>query len=172
MFGVTVPDGPDAVRVGTTEREDSMRALGEHFAQGRLPIAEYEQRVGAAAEAVTRADLRALFTDLPAPHPPFLVPPTWAAPTPPPALPYYPPPNPMYGRVSPYDEVMSDRSKTVAGLLQILLPFGAGRFYTGHYAIAILQLLTCGGLWIWCIVDGIILLANGGRDGEGRRLRD
>ncbi|WP_281274694.1 DUF1707 domain-containing protein [Actinokineospora cianjurensis] len=168
---MSVPGGPDSVRVGTTEREDSMRALGEHFAQGRLPISEYEQRVGAAADAVTRGDLRVLFADLPAPHPPFLVPPTWAAPPPQP-LPYYPPANQAFGPPVQYGEMLSDRSKVVAGLLQIFLPFGVGRFYTGNYGIAIAQLVTCGGFGIWCLVDGIVLLVSGGHDGEGRRLRD
>ncbi|MBM7773012.1 hypothetical protein JOD54_003216 [Actinokineospora baliensis] len=163
---MSAPGGPDGVRVGTTEREDAMRALGEHFAQGRLPIDEYEQRVGDASAAVTRADLRVLFADLPAPHPPFLVPPTWATPAPV-VMPAYPQHAP-----TPYVEVYSYRSKVVAGLLQILLPFGAGRFYTGHYGMAIAQLLTCGGFGIWCLIDGVILLANGGHDAEGRRLRD
>ncbi|GAA2972936.1 TM2 domain-containing protein [Actinokineospora diospyrosa] len=158
------------MRVGTTEREDAMRALGEHFAQGRLPMDEYEQRVGAAADAVTRGDLRELFTDLPAPHPPFLVPPTWAAPAPV-AMPSYPQPYPPH-MPAPYVEVYSHRSKVVAGLLQILVPFGAGRFYTGHYGIAVAQLLTCGGFGIWCLIDGVVLLVSGGLDAEGRRLRD
>ena len=47
----------------------------------------------------------------------------------------------------------SDKSKLVAGLLQIFLPFGIGRFYIGDTKIGVLQLvvtvLTCGigGLW-------------------------
>src|SRR5215813_10008993 len=43
----------------------------------------------------------------------------------------------------------SDKSKMVAGLLQIFLgSFGVGRFYTGHMGLAIAQIavtwLTCG----------------------------
>ncbi|WP_026424339.1 DUF1707 domain-containing protein [Actinokineospora inagensis] len=174
---MNVPGDPDAVRVGTSEREDAVRALGEHFAQGRLHVDEYELRVGGATEAVTRADLRVLFHDLPAPYPPFMAPPMWAAP-PPPAYPMSPPgyppayPPPYGGPPAPMGEVYSTKSKLVAGLLQIFLPFGAGRFYTGHYGIAIAQLLTCGGFGIWCLVDGIVLLVNGGHDGEGRKLID
>ncbi len=47
----------------------------------------------------------------------------------------------------------SDKSKIVAGLLQIFLPFGIGRFYIGDTKIGVIQLivtvLTCGigGLW-------------------------
>jgi len=68
----------------------------------------------------------------------------------------------------------SDKSKVAAGLLQILLPFGVGRFYTGHIAIGIAQLLTSficiGG--IWCLVDGILMLTGSVPDVEGRPLRE
>ncbi|WP_091456310.1 DUF1707 domain-containing protein [Actinokineospora iranica] len=167
------PAGPDSVRIGTAEREDAIRVLGEHFAAGRLGVAEYEQRVGLAVDAVNRGDLRPLFADLPAPYPPFMAPPVWPAP-PPPVTPHYP----AYAPVRPYPSApqqwgeYSDKSKVVAGLLQILVPFGAGRFYTGHTGIAVAQLLTCGGFGLWCLIDGIILLVNGGTDGYGRRLRD
>jgi hypothetical protein len=72
---------------------------------------------------------------------------------------------------------LSDKSKVMAGLLQILLgSFGAGRFYTGHTGIAIGQIaatwLTCGVGAIWPLIDGIMILVNGGTDSDGRRLRD
>src|SRR3954453_13832902 len=35
----------------------------------------------------------------------------------------------------------SDKSKVVAGLLQILLPFGVGRFYIGDTGIGVAQLI-------------------------------
>ncbi len=155
------------MRVGTAEREDAIRALGEHFAAGRLPISEYEERVGVATEAITRGDLRHLFVDLPTPYPPFMAPPVWAAP-PPQAMPVYP----AYGQPVLVQTHYSDKSKVTAGLLQILLPFGAGRFYTGHTGIAVAQLLTCGGFGLWCLIDGIILLTSGGTDAYGRPLRD
>ncbi|WP_146655226.1 TM2 domain-containing protein [Labilithrix luteola] len=68
----------------------------------------------------------------------------------------------------------SDKSKMVAGLLQIFLgTFGIGRFYTGHTGIAIAQLLvgwiTCG---IWPLVDGILMLMGKVTDAQGRPLRD
>ncbi|MFE5209241.1 TM2 domain-containing protein [Streptomyces sp. NPDC056600] len=72
----------------------------------------------------------------------------------------------IYGR--PY----SDKSKLVAGLLQLFLGgFGVGRFYTGHVGIAVAQLFTCGGLGIWALVDGILLLAGDNTDAQGRPLR-
>lgn len=67
---------------------------------------------------------------------------------------------------------LSDKTQMVAGLLSLFLGnFGAGRWYTGHTGLAIGQLLTCGGCGIWAMIDGIMLLANGGEDGEGRKLR-
>jgi len=61
---------PEArLRVGDTERYEAATALGEHFATGRLDQAEYDARVQAAYAGRTRADLQALFTDLPEPAP-------------------------------------------------------------------------------------------------------
>ena len=44
-------------------------------------------------------------------------------------------------------------------ILAILLP-GIDRIYAGYIGLGILKFLTCGGLWIWWLVD-IILLATG-----------
>lgn len=76
-----------------------------------------------------------------------------------------------------YPQGVSDKSKVVAGILGILLgTFGAGRFYTGHTKIAVLQLVvsfvTCGLGAFWGIIDGILILVNGGTDAQGRPLRD
>ncbi|MFR9674892.1 NINE protein [Streptomyces sp. TR06-5] len=72
-----------------------------------------------------------------------------------------------YGR--PY----SEKSRIIAGVLSLFLgSLGIGRFYTGHVGMAIGQLLTCGGLGIWSLVDGIILLtSDGATDSDGRVLR-
>ena len=71
----------------------------------------------------------------------------------------------------------SDKSKMVAGLLQIFLgSFGAGRFYTGHMGLAIAQIavtwLTCGVGAIWPLIDGIMMLTGKVPDAQGRPLRD
>ncbi|WP_431678822.1 TM2 domain-containing protein [Kitasatospora sp. KL5] len=68
---------------------------------------------------------------------------------------------------------LSDKSKVVAGLLQIFLGgFGIGRFYTGHVGMGVAQLLTCGGLGFWALIDGIIFLVSDTRtDAQGRKLR-
>jgi hypothetical protein len=138
----TAPE-PDSFRIGTAEREDAMRVLGDHFAAGRLTSDEYETRVSAAT-----------------PYPPY-------------ALPYQQPFTPPVGY---YTTPMSNKSKVTAGVLQLVFPFGVGRFYTGHIGMGIAQLFVVlftfgiGALWPW--IDGIILLASGGTDSMGRRLQD
>jgi hypothetical protein len=54
------------LRVGDADRLAAANQLATHTAAGRLTLAEHDQRVGAAWAARTRADLDALFTDLPA----------------------------------------------------------------------------------------------------------
>ena len=76
-----------------------------------------------------------------------------------------------------YPAGLSDKSKVVAGILGILLgSLGVGRFYTGHTKIAVLQLVvsicTFGLGGLWGLVDGILILVNGGTDAQGRQLRD
>jgi hypothetical protein len=63
--------GNGDIRIGTREREDALAALGVHHAAGRLDAFEYEDRRGRARDAVTRADITALFADLPQPQPRF-----------------------------------------------------------------------------------------------------
>ena len=69
----------------------------------------------------------------------------------------------------------SDKTKIVAGLLQIFLPFGIGRFYIGDTKIGVLQLvvtlLTCGIGSLWSLIDGIIMLATDSKDANGYMLR-
>jgi TM2 domain-containing membrane protein YozV len=80
-------------------------------------------------------------------------------------------------QVDQYGRPLSDKSKVVAGVLGIALGgFGAGRFYTGHTGMAVAQLIvtifTCGLGHFWGLIDGIMILANGGTDAQGRILRD
>jgi len=70
----------------------------------------------------------------------------------------------------------SDKSKIVAGLLQIFLPFGIGRFYIGDTKTGVLQLvvtvLTCGIGSLWSLIDGIIMLVKDDtKDANGYILR-
>jgi len=72
----------------------------------------------------------------------------------------------MMGR--PY----SDKSKLAAGLMQIFIgTLGIGRFYMGNTGIGIAQLFTCGGLGIWSLIDGILILSGDPVDSTGRPLR-
>ncbi|MFF5361317.1 TM2 domain-containing protein [Streptomyces scabiei] len=81
-------------------------------------------------------------------------------------------PNAPYG-YDPYGRPYSDKSKIVAGILSLFLgSFGVGRFYIGHVGLGLAQLFTCGGLGIWALVDGIILLTGSNTtDSNGRVLR-
>jgi hypothetical protein len=102
---------------------------------------------------------------------------------PPPGFPppgYYPPPpgtytgdpNAPYG-YDPYGRPYSDKSKVIAGILQLTLGgFGVGRFYLGNVGMGLAQLFTCGGLGVWSLIDGILLLTgNDHTDEQGRILR-
>jgi hypothetical protein len=89
----------------------------------------------------------------------------------------------------------SDKSKVSAGLLQLLLGFffalgGVGRLYAGNTTLGVIQLVAtlvgwvsfwCGfvlylplilfaGIWLWFVIDGIVMLAGRPRDGQGRLL--
>ncbi|TDC23698.1 TM2 domain-containing protein [Streptomyces sp. 8K308] len=77
-----------------------------------------------------------------------------------------------FGR-DPMGRPYSGKSKIVAGVLQLLLgTVGAGRWYTGHYGQAVGMLLTCGGLGVWALIDGIMLLVkNDWTDAQGRILK-
>ena len=103
---------------------------------------------------------------------------------------YPPPPGqypPMYGDpAAPYGrhpvtgEPLSDKSKVVAGLLQLLGLVGLvgiGRIYMGNTSLGVVQLvvglITCGvGAVIWGIVDAVLILTDRVRDPQGRPLRD
>jgi TM2 domain-containing membrane protein YozV len=126
-----------------------------------------------------------------APPPP---PPPQPPPPPPPAAPGYPPQAPGYPQpgfagapygVSPQAPYgihpatgipYSEKSKIVAGLLQLLLPFGIGRYYMGDTTTGVWQtvatVLTCGIAHIWVLIDGILILVNDtAKDSRGYILR-
>jgi TM2 domain-containing membrane protein YozV len=77
-------------------------------------------------------------------------------------------------------EPFSEKSKVIAGLLQLLGMFGfvgLGRIYLGQTGFGIAQLLvgfvTCFiGAIIWGLVDAILILTDKVRDPQGRPLRD
>jgi len=102
---------------------------------------------------------------------------------PPPAGQYpsaYMDPAAPFGRHPLTGEPLSDKSKVVAGLLQLLGLFGLvgiGRIYLGYTGLGVAQLLvglvTCGiGAVVWGIIDAVLILTDKVRDPEGRPLRD
>jgi TM2 domain-containing membrane protein YozV len=48
--------------------------------------------------------------------------------------------------------------------------FGVHSFYAKKTGIGIFQLLTLGGCGIWTLVDFIMILSNGYKDGNGNAL--
>ena len=112
----------------------------------------------------------------PGPYPPPVYPP-----------PYYADPMAPYGRDPFTGEALSDKSKVIAGLLQLLGLvgiLGIGRVYLGQTTLGIAQLIgclafgivTCGFGFIvpvvWGIVDAVLILTGKVRDSQGRPLRD
>jgi TM2 domain-containing membrane protein YozV len=106
---------------------------------------------------------------------------------PPPYPPYsqYPGPGPYVDPAAPYGrhpvtgQPYSDKSKTIAALLQLLSLVGIGgigRFYIGDIGVGVAQLLvgwfTCGVGLIWSIIDAILILTDKVDDPQGRPLRD
>ena len=105
---------------------------------------------------------------------------------PPPAYAQYPGPGAYFDPAAPFGrhpvtgQPLSDKSKTVAGLLQLLGLFGiagTGRIYLGHTGLGVAQLLvrfvTCGlGAVIRGVVDAPLILTDKVSDPLGRPLRD
>ncbi|MCB1085126.1 MAG: TM2 domain-containing protein [Chlamydiia bacterium] len=48
---------------------------------------------------------------------------------------------------------------------------GIHRFYTGKVGTGILMLITCGGFFIWQLIDLIFILCGQFKDKEGRPVR-
>jgi hypothetical protein len=59
------PYSDQHMRVSDAERQAVTDRLAEHFGEGRLDQAEFDERIGRAMSAKTRADLTGLFDDLP-----------------------------------------------------------------------------------------------------------
>lgn len=92
-----------------------------------------------------------------------------------------------YGRHPVTGEPLSEKSKVIAGLLQLLGlvgVLGIGRLYIGDTALGVTQLIsglalgivTCGVGFllpvIWGIIDAVLIFSDKARDAQGRPLRD
>lgn len=116
----------------------------------------------------------------PQPGPPYQQQPGYPPPFPPQYLGGNYDPSAPYGRHPVTGQPYSDKSKVVAGLLQLLGLFGIagiGRIYIGETGLGIAQLLvgwvTCGlGAVIWGVVDAVLMLTDKVSDSQGRPLRD
>jgi TM2 domain-containing membrane protein YozV len=121
------------------------------------------------------------------PYPPPYAPPDQPYPPPYPPPGFYADPAAPYGRHPGTGEPFSDKSKVVAGLLQLLGlvgVLGIGRIYLGYTTLGIIQLvgglvfglITCGIGFIvpviWGIVDAVLIFTDKVRDSAGRPLRD
>ena len=86
-------------------------------------------------------------------------------------VPMQPDPGAPFGR-DPFGRAYSDKSKVAAGLMQLFIgTLGIGRFYMGNTGNGLAQLFTCGGLGIWALIDGIVILSGDPVDSNGRPLR-
>lgn len=137
-------------------------------------------------------------TPAPSAPPPVVYPPVSGSPAtaPFPTTSYQPQAGDVYGYDPVSGQPLSDKSKIIAGLLQLVPGFifglgGIGRLYAGHTSLGIAQLVAtfvgwasfwCGfvlafpffifiGAWLWFVIDGIVLLAGRPVDGKGRLLR-
>lgn len=159
-------------RVGTAEREAAIAALDVHWGAGRLDPGEHEARTTRARSARTRADLAALFTDLPAPGPDGRMqpgPPPVPAGQPPVGQPsagqppagQYPVPAGTERAPSPVrpDSVVGRYRETIMALAPL--------------AAVVLFFVT--GSWLWFLmipIAGILLYGPGERKGHRRDRRD
>lgn len=169
MSGYANPDRPEQ-RLSTAEREEAVARLSDAQIEGRLTLAEYEQRAASARNAVTRGDLVPLFVDLPDAAPRAAT----SAPTlldgpgtlPPPSADLYayspPPPSATYAPAPPRtSRALGGR---IGDTIMALTPFIAlGLFFWTGFA---------GGFawsWLWFLIIPVAAIIIYGPSGKPER---
>jgi hypothetical protein len=130
---------PSQIRIGDSERQSALTALGDHMSAGRLDIDEYGDRTAQVSTAKTRGELLELFSDLPAPHPSFGAEPRPTAPPPPPL------PEPAPARSVPMRARLAAVSVPLALLAGIVL---ASELHIWFFILLPVAMMMFGGvLW-------------------------
>ena len=136
------------LRIGTTERTSAMKALDEHLAAGRLGVEEYADRSAVAAGATVASELRALFTDLPAPHPDLGG-------------------NPSVDLMKPAAAVPAVRADgTVATRSQAFLETWGGRAVAITPIVALALFFITGQWWFFLLIPAVGALVYGGHHND------
>lgn len=137
------------MRIGDTERESALAALGEHMSAGRLDIDEYGERTAKVSAAKTRGELTDLFTDLPEPHPKF-------GPAPSPQT--EPQPQPQRAPVANYDRGLPLSHRVMGAIVPLAFLGAAALFILYHF-------------WMVFLIPVAIAVLSGAIFGDDRKRR-
>ena len=70
------------------------------------------------------------------------------------------------------ERARSTKNWNLALILSVFLGlFGADRFYLGQTGLGVAKLFTCGGLFVWWIIDIMLLLQGRMKDDLGKEVR-
>jgi hypothetical protein len=140
---------PPNMRIGDTERESALAALGEHMSAGRLDIDEYGERTAKVSAAKTRGELTDLFADLPQPHPTF-----GPAPSPRPE----PQPHQQPAPVANYDRRIPVANRVMSAVVPLAFLGAVALFILYHF-------------WMVFLIPVAITIVSGAIFGDDRKRR-
>lgn len=149
---------PVPQRIGDAERDRATEYLREHMSVGRLTQDEFDERITAALQARTSADLEPLFGDLPAPRPGNEVATTsgTAWPAYPPTSATAPPPTAMASMASMPDNKLANVLAVATGVA---------------WALFILSWVLGFGVW-WFVFIPIIISSAAGKQRQELHRRE